>query len=168
MFCRSVIFLFLFLFVSLNIAYSSQVYLWKQAYDSATKQALECSAKNFEAINFLCAKIIFKNSIPHLQECPIKSEYLRPLEVNKIASFRIATFDNSKKAYKEIAESISEKIVNYGIAISKKTGASIGADSSFLEVSGVSSAGSSSGSVLPDSDFPSTVDADCAAASGES
>ncbi len=123
MFCRSVIFLFLFLFVSLNIAYSSQVYLWKQAYDSATKQALECSAKNFEAINFLCAKIIFKNSIPHLQECPIKSEYLRPLEVNKIASFRIATFDNSKKAYKEIAESISEKIVNYGIAISKKTGA---------------------------------------------
>ena len=116
-------FLFISYFWIVASTYSAQVYLWKQSYNTQTQQTLKCYAENFDAINFLSAKITFtKNSNnPILQTLPINTKCLNSLKVKKIASIRIETLNASEKIYVALTQEISKKIVEHALFISAKT-----------------------------------------------
>ncbi len=118
-------FIIFFLWIVQNTTYSAQVYLWKQIYNTQTKEALQCCTQNFDAVNFLSAKITFKNNkhTPILQTLPINTEYLKSLKINKIASIRIESLNASEKIYAKVSQELSKKITEHALYISKQTNA---------------------------------------------
>lgn len=87
---------------------AAQVYLWRQSYDEKTLSALKAAEENFEAVNFLLAKISFgKNKTPRLEFLPINPEYLKGLKIEKIACVRIEGLAGSEKDYEAAASAVA-------------------------------------------------------------